>query len=314
VRGFADITLLLLQHGAAAGSVDNTGRTPLHFTARSGDLESAQHLLDFGAPLAAHDSSGRSVLHDAANRGSEALLALLLQRAKHPADVSLHADRNGMAPLQCAAHRGHEAAVKALLPAVLQVPAVVARATLQAAVSAAVRSEYLQVACLLLKELGQKDPGSVFGVVAELCGDANHAGDEAGANIIGGGGGFGVGAAGDHAGAVGGDEDGAAAAAAAAVGVAVGVDAAAAAAAAGLDGVAAGFDAVGVDVGEGDNAGAGALVSALVLQWVADCANMPQQQQQLQRDQEKLDSERRRMQGLCLAVANLMCELHEPEA
>jgi ankyrin repeat protein len=250
VRGFPSITLLLLQHGAVSAPVDNTGRTPLHFTARSGDLVSARHLLDFGAPLAAQDSSRRSILHDAANRGSDALLALLLQRAEHPAAVGLQADRNGMVPLQCAAHRGHEAAVRVLLPAVLQAPAPVATATISAAAAAAVSSSYLQVACLLLKELGRKGPGSVSGVVAELCGGGNGAG---------------------------------------------------------VDAVAAG----GID---DDGAGSGgALVSALVMQWVADCANMPQQQQQLQRDQDKLDSEHQRMQGLCLAVANLMCELHDPE-
>lgn len=47
-----------------------------------------------------------------------------------------------------------------------------------------------------------------------------------------------------------------------------------------------------------------ALLSAVVLQWAADCAGVPQQQQQqIRREQAEADALQRHVQQLCLSVA-----------
>jgi hypothetical protein len=56
-----------------------------------------------------------------------------------------------------------------------------------------------------------------------------------------------------------------------------------------------------------------AVLAAVVLQWVADCAVLPQQQEQLERDRQDVDSAWQRMQGMFLAVAGLMKDLHDPD-
>jgi ankyrin repeat protein len=58
-----------------------------------------------------------------------------------------------------------------------------------------------------------------------------------------------------------------------------------------------------------DNSTSSAVLAAVVLKWVADFADMPAQQEQLQREQQELDAAKHQVQGLCLAVAGLMRDL-----
>lgn len=235
VRDFPEIAQLCLQHGADPQAKDLMQRTPLHFTARSGSIGVARCLLDHGASAAAEDLSHRTPLHDAALRGSAQLVSLLLECAEDPLALSLHKDASGMVPLQCAAHRGHEAVVQQqLLPAILQAPAAQATALITAAAVAAACSSYTQVAVLLVKQLGRRDPAAVGEVIRQLQARADGS--------------------------------------------------------------------------------CSAVLAAVVLQWVADCAELPQQQEQLRREQRGMDDAWQRMQGLFLAVAGLMRDLQGPDA
>lgn len=233
VRGFPEVAQVLLQHGADPQARDLMQRTPLHFTARSGSVGVAKLLLEHGASASAEDLSHRSPLHDAALRGSAQLVSLLLESAEDPVSLSLQKDSAGMVPLHCAAHRGHEAVVQQLLPALLLAPSAQATAHIIAAAVAAACSSYTQVAVMLIKQLGRIDPAAVSDVILQL-----------------------------------------------------------------------------QDRRDGS---CSAVLAAVVLQWVADCAALPQQQEQLERDRQDVDNAWQRMQGMFLAVAGLMKDLHDAD-
>lgn len=213
------------------------GRTPLHSAARFGCLETAQHLLDHGAAVAAADNSKQTALHVAAVRGADELVSLFLDRAEDPLAVSLQEDSSRMSPLQCAAHRGHQTVVKQLLPVVLQAAPEVANPIMTKAAVAAANNSFSQIAVLLVKELGRRDPAAVVSLMDQLQAS-----------------------------------------------------------------------------GPNTRSCGSAVLAAIVLQWVADCLNMPQQQEQLQREQQQLDAAKHQVQGLCLAVAGLMHDLQAPAA
>jgi ankyrin repeat protein len=207
------------------------GRTPLHSAARRGCLATAQHLLNYGAAVAAADHSKQTALHVAASRGADELVSLFLNRAEDSSAVMM-----SVSPLQCAAHRGHETVVKQLLPVVLQATPEVAYPIIAEAAVAAANNDFTQVAVLLVKELGRRDPAAVVSFMDQLRARSP------------------------------------------------------------------------------DNSSCSAVLAAVVLQWVAECADMPAQQEQLRREQQELDAAKHQVQGLCLAVAGLMHDLHEPPA
>jgi len=91
-------------------TVKRGGATPLLFAARSGDLASAQLLLDAGADANDAQPDGVSALVLAAHSGHGAVAALLLD---HGADANALA--GGYTPLHAAVLRSDEALVRALL-------------------------------------------------------------------------------------------------------------------------------------------------------------------------------------------------------
>jgi ankyrin repeat protein len=78
-RGGAELTQLLLQHGAAVNSTNRDGDTPLVRAAISGDIGSARALVSAGADVCAVCTNGMTCLHAAAKRGHLELLQLLLE-------------------------------------------------------------------------------------------------------------------------------------------------------------------------------------------------------------------------------------------
>jgi ankyrin repeat protein len=91
-------------------TVKRGGATPLLFAARSGDVESAQLLLDAGADANDAQPDGVSALVLAAHSGHGALAALLVEHGADP-----NALASGYTPLHAAILRSDTSLVKALL-------------------------------------------------------------------------------------------------------------------------------------------------------------------------------------------------------
>ncbi len=94
----------------SVGETDLGGFTPLLFAARSGDVESAKHLLAAGAPVGDVASNGATALAVAAHSGHGALAALLLAQGADP-----NAGGAGYTALHAAVLRGDLDLMKALL-------------------------------------------------------------------------------------------------------------------------------------------------------------------------------------------------------
>src|SRR5580704_15127002 len=78
-EGEKSIVALLLQAGADVNACHaEAGSTPLHYAIITGHTEIAAMLIDKGADVNARYSSGATSLHLAANRGSRAMVELLL--------------------------------------------------------------------------------------------------------------------------------------------------------------------------------------------------------------------------------------------
>jgi ankyrin repeat protein len=93
-------------------STDAGGRTRLSFAAETGDLVTAQLLLDKGAHLDIADHDGRTPLLWAADNGREATVRLLLDKC---ARIEAADQIYGRTPLSWAASKGHQAVVQLLL-------------------------------------------------------------------------------------------------------------------------------------------------------------------------------------------------------
>lgn len=102
---------LLIERGAHVESRDGSGKTPLHFAARSGAIEVIRLLLDAKADVDSKSNLGQTPLHLASiNMKSEAVGFLLMRGS----DVN-EADKEGWTALHNAAYNGHAMVVETLL-------------------------------------------------------------------------------------------------------------------------------------------------------------------------------------------------------
>jgi hypothetical protein len=78
------VVKLPLEKGAESEDRDNSGRTPLSWTATKGYRAVVELLLEKGAKLEAKDDDGRTPLSWAAEKGHEAIVKLLLEKGAKP--------------------------------------------------------------------------------------------------------------------------------------------------------------------------------------------------------------------------------------
>lgn len=76
-----DIMRLLLQRGAVAEAIDDSGRTPLHLCTR---LVEAQILIDHGADINSIDKDGLTLMHHSVQDGDPTLFAALFGYGASP--------------------------------------------------------------------------------------------------------------------------------------------------------------------------------------------------------------------------------------
>ncbi len=109
--GELDVITTLLEAGADVAAVNVRSVTPLHMAVQN--PEAARALIEAGANVNAVDLAGRSPLHWAANIASAETVALFID---HNADINLR-DKNGQAPLHLAATNGDVNTITALIEA-----------------------------------------------------------------------------------------------------------------------------------------------------------------------------------------------------
>ena len=74
------------EHGFQENTADNSGRTPLHFSAQSGNFELFQFFLDRGADIYVKANNGSNCLHFAADKGKLNICKFLLE--EHNFDIN----------------------------------------------------------------------------------------------------------------------------------------------------------------------------------------------------------------------------------
>ena len=110
-EGQSQVLELLLEKDADVDAKDEYGQTPLLWAAWNGHEAVVKLLLEKGAELETEDSSGQTPLLWAAWNGHEAVVKLLLEKGAELETKSSY----GQTPLLWAARNGHEAVVKLLL-------------------------------------------------------------------------------------------------------------------------------------------------------------------------------------------------------
>jgi len=112
--GYAEAVRVLLENNADANAFNNRADkcTPLHLAVLSGNLKTAELLIDHRAdPNIGADSENGSPLHVAVDKGSAAMVALLLDKGGR---VDLK-NKDGRTPLHLAAQAGREDVARVLL-------------------------------------------------------------------------------------------------------------------------------------------------------------------------------------------------------
>ncbi|MBS3764595.1 MAG: ankyrin repeat domain-containing protein, partial [Planctomycetes bacterium] len=90
---------------------DEKGRTPLHYAAWTGDIQSLNLLLGKGAHVSVIDERGVTPLHLAAGRGNLRVVEALLEKGADPTKE----DMDGDTPVNWASERGHVEVLQELL-------------------------------------------------------------------------------------------------------------------------------------------------------------------------------------------------------
>ena len=111
VRGYNEITSLLIAEGADVNTRNQHGLTPLHAAAWSGHKETVALLIAKGANINAKDEDGVTPLHVSALSGAQKTMALLIDKG---ADVNAR-NKDGMTPLHAAALTGQKKAIELLI-------------------------------------------------------------------------------------------------------------------------------------------------------------------------------------------------------
>jgi cytohesin len=104
LKGHADMTRMLLDHGANVRAVNANGSTALHDAALAGHAEIVEILAGQGADVNAREAdSGATPLHHAASWGRLAAVKALLAEGADPKI----ANKAGVSPLAAAVANGH---------------------------------------------------------------------------------------------------------------------------------------------------------------------------------------------------------------
>lgn len=111
VRGYPDITSLLITEGANVNARDGRELTPLHAAAWGGHKETVALLIDKGAYINAIDENGLTPLHVSALTGSNETIVLLIDNG---AEINAR-NKDGMTPLHVAAFVGQKEAAELLI-------------------------------------------------------------------------------------------------------------------------------------------------------------------------------------------------------
>lgn len=111
VRGYPEITLLLIAEGANVNARDERELTPLHAAAWGGHKETVALLIDKGSHINAIGQNGLTPLHVSALTGSNETIALLIDNG---AEINAR-NKDGMTPLHVAAFAGQREAVELLI-------------------------------------------------------------------------------------------------------------------------------------------------------------------------------------------------------
>ena len=108
----AELTHLLLLHGAELNAQTQEGDTPLHLAVRHGGRSAAMLLLAYGADQNAINKAGNTPLHEAVLQKSEPMVTLLLRHQANTQQVST----KGQTPLDLAKQLKQPALIKLLDP------------------------------------------------------------------------------------------------------------------------------------------------------------------------------------------------------
>jgi ankyrin repeat protein len=111
VRGYNEITSLLIDEGVNVNTRNKRGLTPLHTAAWSGHKETVALLIAKGANINAKDQDGVTPLHVSALSGAKNTMTLLIDKG---ADINA-INKDGMTPLHAAALTGQKEAIELLV-------------------------------------------------------------------------------------------------------------------------------------------------------------------------------------------------------
>ena len=111
IRGYGEISILLIEQGADVNARDVRGLSPVHAAAWRGNLDMVALLITIGADINARDQDGVTPLHAAARAGRAETVALLIEKG---AEVNAK-NKINLTPLHAAALSGDRETVALLV-------------------------------------------------------------------------------------------------------------------------------------------------------------------------------------------------------